>query len=149
MKVDSLIEGYGLSTLASLVTLASGEITDNVETLISSRTVNRINLDPMSRVQTATGSDVSFDASQKTSGLGFGNAVFTTTPITNAVFLVVTANVIQKRMIVCPTMTGFVLGDHIKRATNDDRTVFIATQIDQIVTNCKNESHFLNPCIRC
>lgn len=148
MKVDSLIEGYGLSSLASLVTLASGEITDNVESLIGLRAVSRINLDPMSRVETTTGSDVSFDTIAKSDDSGFDFGQIPTCPITLTVFGN-GANVIQKRMRMSPTMTSFVLGDDVKRTTFDDRTVFVTTQIDQIVAIIEKECHFFNPCIRC
>jgi hypothetical protein len=146
MNVDSLIKRNRLARVTSCLTLASCEITDGVGFLISGRTVNRIDLDPMSGVQTTTGGDMSFDASQKTSCFGFGP--FAMSPITNAIFIGST-NVIQKRMIVSPTMTGGVLGHYVKRTTNDDFAVLITTQIDQIVAIRKRKCHLGNSCLRC
>jgi hypothetical protein len=146
MIIADLIEGNRFTGLTSLVTLTSREITDGVQLLISGRTVSRIDLDPMSGVQTTTGGDMSFDASQKTSCFGFGP--FAMSPITNAIFIGST-NVIQKRMIVSPTMTGGVLGHYVKRTTNDDFAVFVTTQIDQIVAIRKRKGHLGNSCLRC
>ncbi len=144
--VGGLIERNGLARVASSLTLTSREITDGVETLISSRTVNWIDLDPMSGVQTATGGDGSFDTSQKSLGFSFGTIA--TSPKAKTVFVNATS-VIQKSVIVSPTMTGLVLGDHVKRTTHDDRTVFVTTQIDQIFANSERKCHVGNSCMRC
>jgi len=146
MNVDGLIERNGLARIASRLTLASGEITDGVQTLISSRTVSRIDLDPMSGVETATGSDSGFDASQKNFGLSFGTIA--TNPKAKTVFVDPTC-MIEKSVIVRPTMTGIVLGDYIKRTTHDDRTVFVTTQINQIFANSERKCHVVNSCMRC
>lgn len=145
-SVNGLIERNGLASIASCLTLASREITNGVQTLISSRTVNRIDLDPMSGVQTATGGNGSFDTSQKSLGFSFGTIA--TSPKAKTVFVNATS-VIQKSVIVRPTMTGLVLGDHVKRTTHDDRTVFITTQIDQIFANSERKCHVVNSCMRC
>lgn len=145
MKVDGLIERNGLARVASCLTLGSGEITDGVEILIRSRTISWIDFDPMLCVQTTTSGDSGFDTSQKT--IGFGIRAVATSPITKTVF-VDRANVIQKRMKMSPTMTGFVFGHYIKCTTDDDRTIFITTQIDQIFTNSERKCHLLNSCMR-
>lgn len=145
MNVDSLIERNRLARFASLVTLASCEITNGVQLLISGRTVNRIDLDPTIGVQRATGSNVSFDTSQKSGDCVLSFVVPTTSPITTTFLRVVTLGMIQKRMSVSPTMTGGVLGYYVKRTTNDNRTVFVTTQIDQIVANSKRKCHLSSP----
>ena len=146
MNVDGLIEGDGLPSFASSVTLGGSEITDSVQILISSRTVSRIDLNPMSGVQTTTSGDSGFDTTQKT--ICFGICAVATSPITKTVF-VDRANVIQKRMRMSPTMTHFVLGHYIKRTTNDDRTVFVTTQINQIFTNSERKCHLFVLVFRC
>ena len=149
MNVDGLIERNGLARVASGLTLTSGPITDGVQLLISRRTVSRIDLVPMSFVKSAAGSNVSFDTSQKSSSLTLGVTVPTATPKMTTIFFVVTLNVIQKRMIMSVTTTGGVLGHYVKRTTHDNRTVFITTQIDQIVANSKRKCHLGNSCLRC
>ena len=120
MIIVDLIERNRLARFASLVTLTSREITDGVQLLISGRTVNRIDLDPTISVQRATGSDVSFDTSQKSGDCVLSFVVPTTSPITTTFLRVVTLGMIQKRMSVSPTMTGGVLGHYVKRTTNDN-----------------------------
>lgn len=144
MNINSLIERNGLARFASCLTLGGGKITDGVEILISRRTVSRINFDPMSAVQTTTGSDMSFDTITKASHSGFYFSKIAMIPIANAFLCVVKRNAIQKRMRMRPTMTGFILSDNIKRTTHDDRTVFVPTQIDQIVAIIKRKCHVLN-----
>ncbi len=97
-------------------------------------------------VETTTSGDGGFDTSQKTIGLGI--RAIATGPKARAVFIDPTL-VIQKSMIMRPTMTGIVLGHDIKRTTDDDRTIFVTTQIDQIFTNSKNQCHVFNSCLRC
>ncbi len=128
------------------MTLGSGEITDGVQILISSRTISRIDFDPMSGVETTTGGDSGFDASQKSVSLGFGTVA--TSPKAKTVFVDLTC-MIEKSVIVSPTMTGIVLGDHIKRTTHDDRTVFVTAQINQIFANSERKCHVVNSCMRC
>lgn len=146
MNINGLIERNGLARVASCLTLGSREITDGVQILIRSRTISRIDLDPMSGVQTTTSGDGGLDTSQKTICCGIRTVA--TRPITKTVF-VDRANVIQKRRRMRPTMTHFVLGHHIKRTTDDDRTVLITTQIDQIFANSKRKCHVFNPCLIC
>ncbi len=148
MIIVDLIERNRFTGLTSLVTLTSGPITDGVQLLISRRTVSRIDLVPMSFVKSAAGSNVSFDTSQKSNDCVLSFVVPTTGPI-RAFFFVVTLGVIQKRMRMRPTMTGFILGHYVKRTTHDNRTVFITTQIDQIVANSKRKCHLGNSCLRC
>jgi len=148
MNVDSLIERNGLTRFASGLTLGGGKITDGVQLLISSRTVSRINFDPMTEIKITTGSDGSFDASQKTISFRFSGTDFATCPKAKTV-LVDSANMIHKRTIMSETTTRSIFGDNIKGATDDDRTIFITTQIDQIVANCKNKCHVLHSCVRC
>lgn len=145
MIIVDLIERNRFTGLTSLVTLTSREITNGVQLLISGGTVTRIDLVPMSFVKSAAGSNVSFDTSQKSSSLTLGVTVPTATPKMTTIFFVVTLNVIQKRMIVSITTTGGVLGHYVKRTTHDNRTVFITTQIDQIVANSKRKCHLLSP----
>jgi hypothetical protein len=142
MNVEGLIERNGLARVASGLTLTSGPITDGVQLLISRRTVSRIDLYPMSGVETTTSGDSGFDTSQKT--IRFGLRTIATSPKAKTVFVNGTS-MIQKSMIMSPTMTGIVLGDHIKRTTHDNRTVFVTTQIDQIVANSKRKCHLLSP----
>lgn len=142
MNVDGLIKRNRLARVASSLTLASCEITDGVEFLIRSRTISRIDLDPMSGVQTTTSGDSGFDTSQKTICCGIRTVA--TSPITKTVF-VDRANVIQKQRRMSPTMTRFVFGHYIKRTTNDDRTVLVATQIDQIFADSKRKCHLSFP----
>jgi hypothetical protein len=146
MNVASLIERNGLARVASGLTLGSGEITDGVKILISSRTIRRIDLNPMSGVETTTGGDSGFDTSQKSGGLGF--STIATSPKAKTVFVDPTC-MIEKSVIVSPTMTDIVLGDHIKRATHDDRTVLVTTQINQIFANSERKCHVVNSCVRC
>lgn len=148
MNVEGLIERNGLARVASCLTLGSGEITDGVQLLISSRTVSRIDLDPMSCIETTTGSESSFDTITKSDDGRFDFGQIPTSPITLTVFGN-GANVIQKRMRMSPTMTDFVLSDDVKRTTLDDRTVFVATQIDQIVAIIERKCHVVNSCMRC
>lgn len=148
MNVDGLIERNGLTRVASCLTLGSGEITDSVQLLISRRTVSRIDFDPMSGVQTTTGGDSGFDTIAKGDDSSFNLGQILTSPITLTV-LRNGANVIQKRMRMSPTMTGFVLGDDVKRTTLDDRTVFVSTQIDQIVAIIERKCHVGSSCMRC
>lgn len=148
MNVESLIERNGLARVASCLTLGSCEITDCVQLLISSRTVSRIDFDPTIGVETTTGSDVSFDTIAKSDDSGFDFGQIPTCPITLTVFGN-GANVIQKRMRMSPTMTGFVLGNDVKRTTFDDRTVFVTTQIDQIIAIIEKECHLFSSCMRC
>ena len=148
MSVESLIERNGLARVASCLTLGSGEITDGVQLLISSRTVSRIYLNPMSGVETTTSGESGFDTIAKSDDSGFDFGQIPTSPITLTVFGN-GANVIQKRMRMSPTMTGFVLGDDVKRTTFDDRTVFVTAQIDQIVAIIEKECHLLSSCMRC
>ena len=145
MNVDSLIERNRFARFASLVTLASCKITNGVQLLISGRTVNRIDLDPTIGVQRATGSNVSFDTSQKSGDCVLSFVVPTTSPITTTFLRVVTLGMIQKRMSVSPTMTGGVLGHYVKRTTHDNRTVFVTTQINQIVAIRKRKGHLSSP----
>ena len=149
MIIVDLIERNRFTGLTSLVTLTSREITDGVQLLIGGRTVTRIDLDPMSFVESATGSNVSFDTSQKSGDCVLSFVVPTTSPITTTFLRVVTLGMIQKRMSVSPTMTGVVLGHYVKRTTHDNRTVFVTTQIDQIVANSKRKCHLGNSCLRC
>ena len=149
MIIVDLIERNRFTGLTSLVTLTSREITNGVQLLISDRTVTRIDLIPMSFVKSATGGNVSFDTSQQGSGFALGVAVPTATPKMKTIFFVVTLNVIQKRMIMSVTTTGGVLGHYVKRTTHDNRTVFVTTQIDQIVANSKRKCHLGNSCLRC
>ena len=111
MNINSLIESDDLARFASCLTLASREITEDIETLISRRTVRRIDLDPMLRSKTTASSDMRLYASQKT--LGSGIRAVATSPITKTVF-VDRANVIQKRMRMSPTMTSFVFSHYVK-----------------------------------
>lgn len=148
MNVESLIERNGLARVASYLTLGSGEITDGVQLLISSRTVSRIDLNPMSGVETTTSGESSFDTIAKSDDGSFDLGQIPTCPITLTV-LGNGANVIQKRMRMSPTMTDFVLSDDVKRTTLDDRTVFVATQIDQIVAIIERKCHVVNSCMRC
>ena len=149
MIIVGLIEGNRFPGLTSLVTLTSREITDGVQLLIGGRTVTRIDLDPAINVQRATGSDVRFDASQQASHFSFGSAFLAASPKMTTFLGVVTANAIQKRMIVSPTITDGVLGHNVKRTTDDNRTVFVTTQIDQIVANSKRKCHVGSSCLRC
>jgi hypothetical protein len=142
MDIDGLIESDCLARVASGLTLGSGEITDGVEIPISSRTISRIDFDPMSGVETTTGGDSGFDTSQKSGGLNFGTIA--TGPKAKTVFIDPTC-VIEKSVIVSPTMTGSVLGDYIKRTTHDDRTVLVTTQINQIFANSERKCHLLVP----
>jgi hypothetical protein len=48
-------------------------------------------------------------------------------------------------MIMSVTTTGGVLGHYVKRTTHDNRTVFVTTQIDQIVANSKRKCHLFSP----
>ena len=144
MNVDSLIESDRFASLTGLMTLTSREITDRIQILICGRTVSRIDLDPMSAVQTTTGSDVSGDTITKTNDSIFDFGQIATGPITLAIFGNGT-NVIQKRMRMSPTMTGIVLGYNIKRTTFDNRTIFVTAQINQIVAIIKKQCHFVSP----
>lgn len=152
MNVDGLIEGDRFTSFAGCLTFAGCEISDSVGFLISSRTISRIDFVPMTEIQIATGSDGSFDAGQKAISFSFGSADFPTRPKAKTVF-VNSANMIHKRTIMSETTTRSIFGDHIKGATDDDRTIFVAAKIDQIVANCKNKSHFrlpsslMSPCI--
>lgn len=148
MNVDSLIEGDCLACFTSFVTLASREITDGVQILISSRTVSRIDLDPMTCVQRTACSDMSFDAIAKTNYRVFDFGQRKASPIT-AQFGIGTTSVIKKSMIVSPTMTGLILSHYVKRTTLDNRTVFVTTQIDQIVAIVERKCHVVNSCMRC
>ena len=103
----------------------------------------------MSFVKSAAGSNVSFDTSQKSSSLALGVTIPTATPKMKTIFFVVTLNVIQKRTIMSITTTGGVLGHYVKRTTHDNRTIFVTTQIDQIVANSKRKCHLGNSCLRC
>ena len=145
MIIVDLIERNRFTGLTSLVTLTSREITNGVQLLISGGTVTRIDLVPMSFVKSAAGSNVRFDTSQQASYFSFGGAFFAASPKITTFLGVVTANAIQKRMSVSPTMTGFILGHYVKRTTHDNRTVFITTQINQIVANSKRKCHLLSP----
>ncbi len=113
MRVDNLIEGDCLASVARLLTLTSCEITGCVQILISSRTVRWVDLDPMRCVQMTTGGDSGFDTRQKRNDCVLSFVVPTTCPI-RAFFFVVTLNMIQKRMGMRPTMTGFVFGHYVK-----------------------------------
>jgi hypothetical protein len=146
MNVDGLIKRNGLARVASGLTLTSGPITDGVGFLISGRTVSRIDLYPMSGVETTTGGDSGFDTGQKT--ICFGLRAIATSPKAKTVFVNGTS-MIQKSMIMSPTMTGFILGHYVKRTTHDNRTVFVTTQIDQIVANSERKCHLGNSCLRC
>jgi hypothetical protein len=111
--------GNGFACVASCLTLSRGEITDGIQLLISSRTISRIDFDPMSGIQTTARSDVSFDTIAKGSCGSLYGSEIPTRPITNAIF-VDSTNVIQKRIRMSPTMTGIILSDDVKRTTLDD-----------------------------
>ena len=133
MIIAKLIEGDSFACFASLVTLTSGEVTDGVQTLIRSRAIRRIDLDPMSGVQTTAGGHSGFDTIQKSGNCVFSFVVPTTRPIMSAFLGVVTLGVIQKRMSVRPTMTDFVFGQNVKRTTDDSCAVFVDAKLNQIV----------------
>ncbi len=120
MIIAKLIEGDRFACFASLVTLTSGEVTDGGQILISSRAIRRIDLGPMSGVQTTTGGHSGFDTSQKSGDCVFSFVVPTTRPIMKAFLGIVTLGMIQKRMSVRPTMTGFVFCYYVKRTTHDN-----------------------------
>ena len=131
MNVDGLIEGHCLSGFASLVTLTSCPIANGVQILICRRTISRINLPPMSRVKTTASRNMSRDTIAKTnhSSLALGQR----------------KSVIHKSVIVSPTMTSIVFGHYVERATHDNRIIFVATQIHQIIAIRKIKSHCFCP----
>ena len=137
MIIVDLIEWNRFACFAGLVTLTSGKITDGVQTLISSRAIRRIDLNPTSGVQTTTGGDSVFDTSLKSGNCVFSFVVPKTRPITSALLGIVTLGMIQKRMSVRPTMTGFVFCQNVKRTTDDGFAVFVKTELNQIVAVIK------------
>jgi hypothetical protein len=94
MIIANLIEGDSFACLASLVTLTSNKVTNSVQTLIRSRAIRRINLDPMSGVKTTTSGHSGFDTIQKSGNCVFSFVVPTTRPIMSAFLGIVTLGVI-------------------------------------------------------